>query len=296
MNRQQKAYLYAGISIFFWSTVPTVFKIGLGILSFTRFLFIATLVSTVIFLLLILIQKKLALLRACTARQFLISALLGLLNPFLYYLVLFRAYILLPAQVAQPLNMIWPILLVFLSVPLLRQKIPGKSYLALFISFIGVYLISSQGNILSLNIKEPFGVVLALGSAIMWAFFWLLNVRDKRDETVKLGLSFFFASLYMILLIVLSPGDGPWPLKGIALAAYAGMFEMGITFFFWIKALQMTRSTDKISNLVYIAPFLSLFIIHIFVKERIYITTVAGLVFIVAGILLEKLSLRKYPL
>ena len=40
----------------------------------------------------------------------------------LYYLILLKAYQLLPAQVAQPLNMIWPVILVFLSVPILKQK------------------------------------------------------------------------------------------------------------------------------------------------------------------------------
>ena len=81
-----------------------------------------------------------------TGRELLTSALLGLLNPFIYYIILLKAYKLLPAQVAQPLNMIWPIILVFLSVPILGQKIPGKSFIALFISFIGVYIISSQGQ------------------------------------------------------------------------------------------------------------------------------------------------------
>jgi drug/metabolite transporter (DMT)-like permease len=293
MNKQQKAYLYACISILFWATVPSVFKIGLRQLSPARFLFIATIISTIIFLVLILFQKKLPLFTRYTPKQYLYSALLGLLNPFLYYLVLFRAYSLLPGQVAQPLNMIWPILLVFLSVPILRQKVQAKSYLALFISFTGVYLISSQGNPFSLQITEPSGVILALGSAVMWSFFWLLNVRDERDELMKLALNFIFASLYMILLLILSPENEPWPLKGIALGIYAGTFEMGITFLFWMKALKLTSSMDKISNLVYIAPFLSLFIIHIFVGEIIYFTTVIGLVFIVTGIFLEKVPLKK---
>jgi drug/metabolite transporter (DMT)-like permease len=137
------------------------------------------------------------------------------------------------------------------------------------------------------------GVMLALGSAIMWSFYWLLNVRDDRDEIMKLGLSFFFAGIYMIPLLILIPDNRPWHVTGIALATYAGAFEMGFTFFFWMKALRLTRSTDKISNLVYIAPFLSLFIIHIFVGENIYFTTLIGLILIVAGILLEKITILK---
>ncbi len=293
MNKQHKAYLFAGISIFFWSTIASAFKIGLEYLTYIQFLFIATLVSFFVFVVLIIIQGKLSLLKSYSLQQYLYSALLGLLNPFVYYLILFKAYSLLPAQVAQPLNMIWPILLVFLSVPLLKQKVPAKSYLALFICFTGVYLISSQGDPFSFNIKQPLGVILAVVSALIWSLFWLLNVRDKRDVTMKLGLNFFFASVYIIPVLIVFGGTHPWPAKGVGLAVYSGIFEMGITFWFWLKALQLTRSTDKISTLVYVAPLLSLYIIHIFVGERIMITSFLGLLFIIGGILTEKIPFRK---
>ena len=81
-----------------------------------------------------------------SVREYLFSAALGFLNPFFYYLVLFKAYSLLPAQVAQPINMTWPILLTIISIPLLGQKITLKSIAALVISFSGVILISSQGG------------------------------------------------------------------------------------------------------------------------------------------------------
>ena len=63
---------------------------------------------------------------------------MGLLNPVAYYLVLFKAYTILPASVAQPLNMIWPIVLVILAVPILRQRISWFSLGAMVLSFSGV--------------------------------------------------------------------------------------------------------------------------------------------------------------
>ena len=107
---------------------------------------IAVITSTLVLLIIVVYSGKWHLIRENSGKDLLNSAILGLVNPFLYYLILLKAYKLLPAQVAQPLNMIWPIILVFLSVPLLGQKIERKSFIALFISFIGVYLISSQGN------------------------------------------------------------------------------------------------------------------------------------------------------
>ena len=110
---------------------------------------IATYTSTLVLLIVVLSGKKTFLIRKTTPRELAGSAILGFINPFVYYLILLKAYQLLPAQVAQPLNMIWPIILVFLSVPILGQKIGRKSYIALFISFAGVYSISSQGRLFS---------------------------------------------------------------------------------------------------------------------------------------------------
>jgi drug/metabolite transporter (DMT)-like permease len=82
-----------------------------------------------------------------------------------------------------------------------------------------------------------------------------------------------------------------WPetigFKGIASAVYIGLFEMGITFFFWLKALRMASTTDKISNLVYLAPFLSLIFVHFILREPVFYTTPAGLLLIVSGIMIQ---------
>lgn len=216
------------------------------------------------------------------------SALLGFVNPFLYYLILLKAYQILPAQVAQPLNMIWPIILVFLSVPVLKQRIEKKSFVALLISFLGVYIISSQGKILSPGHADMTGVLLATGSSVFWAFYFILNVKDKREESVKLFLNFMFASVYLIFALLITRS---WPenieASAVAPAIYIGLFEMGITFYLWLKALQLAPTTDKISNLVYLAPFLSLILVHFILHEPVFYTTPAGLLLIITGIMIQ---------
>ena len=75
--------------------------------------------------------------------------------------------------------------------------------------------------------------------------------------------------------------------KGAAASVYIGIFEMGITFFFWLKALQMASTTDKVSNLVYLAPFLSLIFVHFILHEPVYYTTPVGLLLIISGIFIQ---------
>lgn len=288
MDKTRQSYIYAGLAILFWSTIPTAFKICLSGLAILPMLTIASVTSTLALFIIILSGKKTGLLKNNSRRDLINSALLGLINPFLYYLILLKAYQLLPAQVAQPLNMIWPIILVFLSVPVLKQKIESKSFVALFISFIGVYIISSQGNLFNPGHADIRGILLATGSSVFWAFYFILNVKDKRDEAVKLFLNFLAGSVYLIAALCIT---GKWPetigFKGMASAVYIGLFEMGITFYFWLKALQMASTTDKISNLVYLAPFLSLIFVYFILHEPVFYTTPAGLLLIVSGIMIQ---------
>jgi drug/metabolite transporter (DMT)-like permease len=288
VERTRQSYFYAGLAVLFWSTVPTAFKISLGELDILPMLTIASLTSTLILFLVILGEKKSYLIRTTTQKELLNSALLGLINPFLYYLILLNAYKLLPAQVAQPLNMIWPIILVFLSVPMLGQKIEINSFIALFISFLGVYVISSQGNLFKPYHTNLAGVLLAAGSSFFWAFYFILNVKDKRDDGVKLLLNFTFGTIYLIAAMTFA---GKWQFetgfRGIAGSVYVGIFEMGITFFFWLKALQMATTTAKVSNLVYLAPFISLIFVHYILHETVYYTTLLGLVLIISGIFIQ---------
>ena len=128
MVDQKKRILFALAAVLFWSTVASAFKLSLRTLTPAELLLYAGLTSTLVLGLILLFQGKLG--DALSGgRETIGTALkLGLLNPFLYYLILFKAYDLLPAQEAQPLNYTWAITLTLLSIPLLNRKSPaGKS-------------------------------------------------------------------------------------------------------------------------------------------------------------------------
>ncbi len=293
MKNQSKAYIYAGFTIFFWGTSASAFKIGLKYVDYFQLLFVATLTTIVFLFLVLLYQGNLSGLKNQTKKEYGKSLLLGFLNPFLYYTILFIAYSLLPAQVAQTLNFVWPITLVLLSIPILRQKLELKSAIALLLSFIGVILISSQGNLINFEFSNPLGIFLALGSSIIWALFWLFNVRDNRDEIVKLLLNFIFAMLFIFITTIIFSDLYSISWQGILAGVYIGLFEMGITFVIWLKALKLAGRTDKIGNLIYLTPFCSLVFISIVLKEKILITTIFGLILIVLGILIQQMKRKK---
>lgn len=288
MKNQSKAYLYAIAATFLWSTIGTAFKLSLRYIAFADLLLFSTLVSTFILFLVMVITGKVKLLKDLMLVDWLRGAFLGVLNPFLYYLVLLKAYDLLLAQEAGTLNYIWPVVLVLLSIPLLKQKISWLSVGAILISFFGTLVIGTRGNILTLEFKNPFGVFLAVSSAIFWALFWIFNVKDKNDEVVKLFINFCFGSLFILIYVIASSGFHLPNYQGIVGSVYVGIVEMSITYIIWLKALQLSGTTAKVSNLIYLSPFISLIIIHFIVGEQIFLSTFLGLILIVTGILIQQ--------
>lgn len=293
MTNQRQSYLYAISTICLWSTIASACKLSLRFMAPAELLFYATLVSCVVLISFILIQKKGGLLLRLSWSDLLFSAKLGFLNPFLYYLILFKAYDLLPAQQAQPLNYTWAITLTLLSIPLLRQRIGRMQILAICISYIGILVISTRGEVLSLHFDSPLGVGLALFSTLLWAFYWIYNTRDHREPVIGLLLNFCCAlpliGVYMLTTLGLRKIE-PMGLLG---AAYIGFFEMGISYVLWLKAMKLSTNTARIANLIFISPFLSLFFIHFVVGEEILPSTLVGLVCIVIGLILQGRANKK---
>lgn len=295
MSDQKKAYVYVGFVVLIWSTVASAFKLTLRYTQFLELLLFASLFSLIAYATCMTVQQKWKLLKTYTASEYAQSAVLGLLNPFLYYLVLFKAYSLLPAQEAQPLNQTWAIILPLLSLLVLRQRITVKSIVALFISFTGVVIVSTRGDILGFRFSNFPGALLAIGSAFLWALFWLYNVKDKRDPVTKLFLNFLFGVLYCVIFLIITGQARFPPARGILGALYVGVFEMGITFLLWLKALELSETTAKVSNVIYLVPFLSFFVIRITVGEEILLSTILGLCFIISGILFQHYKTQQKP-
>jgi drug/metabolite transporter (DMT)-like permease len=289
---QRRAYGYALAAVCFWSTVASAFKIALRYQDPLHLLFFASWVSLLVLFVIAVVQRKLGLLRRYAAKDYLRSAMLGVANPVAYYIILFKAYSLLPAQEAQPLNFTWAVVLAVLSIVFLKQRIGLRSILGIVVSFLGAAIIATRGDFLSLRFSNRLGVSLAVGSSVIWASFWICHMQDKRDEVMKLFLSFLFGSIYILLVVVCFAGPRIPSAEGLVAAAYVGVFEMGVTFVLWLKALRLSTTTARVGNLIYLAPFLSFVLIRLVVGETIRVTSVIGLVLIVSGIAIQGYAAR----
>jgi drug/metabolite transporter (DMT)-like permease len=285
----RRALLLGLAAVLLWSTVATAFKLTLRYLDVYQMLLYASISSALVLLLMVAIRghlKDLVSLFKHDPRHFLLAALL---NPCAYYLILFSAYDRLPAQQAQAINYTWAITLALMAVPLLGQSLRWRDVLAALMGYSGVLVIATRGDVLSLRFDSSTGVALALLSTLVWAYYWIINTRLQQDAVTGMCLKFLLSVPVCLVLCLMFSSLGPLPWQGLLGAGYIGLFEMGITFVLWSAALMSASRVARVSNLIFLAPLLSLIFIQSILGEPIVAATLVGLALIIPGALIQQL-------
>ncbi|MGL5393514.1 MAG: DMT family transporter [Shewanella sp.] len=295
MQSSNLAYVYGMAAVLLWSTVATAFKIALGYFSPLQLVFVAVLTSILTLGGILAFQKKLGLLKLQFSRRPLFYLVTGLLNPFLYYVVLFKAYALLPAQQALSLNYTWAVLLPLLAAPLLKQQLRKSDIAAALIAYSGVFIIATGGDVSGFRFDSPLGIGLALASTLLWCLYWIVNTKDQGDPVVSLLLSFLIGLPFITVTLILSDSLPSFSPKALLAGMYVGLFEMGITFVLWLMALKTAARAANISTLVFLSPVMSIGFIAWVLEETIAPATYIGLGFILTGMMLQQLLPKYFP-
>jgi len=280
----QQAVILAGMALLMWSTVATAFKLTLRTGTPAELLFVSVLTACLVLIPAGFFQAR----KVSISLQNVLKALgAGLLMPLTYYSVLFVAYDRLPAQSAQIINFTWPVFMAAAAMLLKREPANMARIFFLLISLSGAIVVLTRGTFSLKGAEDLPGSMLALGSALLWTAFWMLQSNIPLPGTLRMGLYFSGAFIVMIILsasgFALIPSHSRTWFGGI----YTGLFEMSLPFLIWQKALEKTRSVAVISNVIYLSPFLSLIFIRTFLQEAIHPSSLIGLLLISAGLFLQ---------
>ena len=291
-KNQSKAVAFGLLAVLLWSTVATAFKLGLQTHTPLQLLAIASAVSWALLAAVALYRQGLATVVSVWRSHPLRYLTLGAMNPFLYYLVLFKAYDLLPAQQASTLNYTWGLVMSLLAVPLLKQPLTRHDMGALLLGYTGAVVIATKGQVLDLQFDSLTGVGYALVSTVIWALYWLFSARDKAPAEVGLLLSFTVGTPIVWAVCIATDGLAPWSVHSW-IGVYIGVFEMGLTFLIWMTAINLAERTSHVSNLIFLNPFLALLVINKVLGEAIHSATYVGLVMILLAVGWQQLAGRR---
>ena len=287
--RALTAYQFALIAVLLWSTVATAFKLSLVYLTPFQLLFYAAFVALTALSGMVVYQKKTKQTLCFLMSHWKTACVLGLLNPLAYYLFLFEGYKILPAQDAQVINYTWALTFTYLAAVFLNKKLTKVDFFAGLVCYFGVFVIATKGAITTFEFANYTGVVLILLSTLVWALYWVILARQNTDAIINLFASFatgtFFVAIYALVTNQDIAIHTPQAFIGVV---YVGLFEMAVTFTIWLRAIQLASNVSKISNLIFLSPFVSLLLIYLFVGEDIHPSTIIALIMIVLVLLFQQ--------
>ncbi len=292
-RNERRALIYALIAIALWSTIATGFKLGLREFTPGQLVLAGAIASTLFFAIVHLFGRSRAPhkpVAPLTRRQVAAAAVLGLLNPFVYYFVLLEAYDRLPAQIAQPLNYTWAITMAVLAIPVLKQRLDPRAWGGVGLGYVGVVILLTQGDFTSFDRFDSLGIFLAVLSTLIWASYWLLGRRwlGDIDPARTLIVGFSVALLPIAVAVALTDGMPTFSMRLVGFAIWVGLLEMGVAFLLWQRALQLTERAGALAQLIFLSPLASLVLIGSVLGEDIHLSAVVALAAILAGLFLTQ--------
>ncbi len=171
-----------------------------------------------------------------------------------------------------------PVLVVALSAVVLRERVSLKTWIAIFIGFIGVLIIMRPG----LSIFDPKSLIPLAGAFFLSIYQIITRMASEKDSTET---SLFYTSVVGIILMGVI-GYSFWqPLQDYSLIFFFAIglfFSMGL--YFQIIALSMARA-GIIQPFHYTLIFWAVILGYIFYDDFPDIPTIlGGLVITVSGI------------
>lgn len=282
----KKEYIYAGISIFFWSTTATVTKLLLGGLNSMQVVLISSFFSFAFLFLLCLFKGDLKDAKKYKFTDYIQMFGLGVLGIFIYHFFLYAGIDKMLASQAFIINYLWPIATVIFACIILKEKMTVRKIIAIAMSFLGVIIVTSNGNLLSVDKDTLIGAALCVIAALSYGLFSVLNKKKPYNKYFSM-MFYYFASFVASLVYLLLFDRIPMLTSAEWLGlTFNGVFASAIPYLTWALALA-NGDTARISNLAYITPFLSLVWTALVLKEPIGIYSVLGLVVIILGIFVQ---------
>jgi drug/metabolite transporter (DMT)-like permease len=232
------SYIYVGLAVFLWASMAAVGKLLLENLDNMQVLFYTSFFASISLFIITVFQKKLHLIRKYKLIDYWHFALMGFIGVFLYYIFLYAGLMLAPAQEVFIVNYTWPIWVVIFAIFILKEEVNMKKLIAIFLGFIGVFIVATNGDFTSFAIANIKGDIFALIAAISYGIFSVIGKKYNYDKIVSMMFYYNFTFIFIFIATVIFseiPSVTVFELAGLL---WLGIFTSGLAFVFWFLALE----------------------------------------------------------
>lgn len=178
-----------------------------------------------------------------------------------------------------------PVIVVFLSPLVLKEKLSLRKLLCILAAIIGMFLVAWTGGDGSLASKDLIGIGFGLSAAFLYALVVIFNkfIKDMGglDTTI---IQLTIASLILIPYVLL---QGPIPLNVLDTSAIiklllVGLLNTGVAYLLYFSSVQKLES-QTVAIYSYIDPISAVVMSAIFIGEKISGLQLLGGILILGG-------------
>lgn len=224
-------------------------------------------------------------------RQPLAAAVLGIGALFGYHALYFIALKRAPAVEANLINYLWPLLIVVFASLLGGVAVRPAQWLGTVLGLAAAFLLVSRGGGVDIDPAHVPGYLAALGAALVWALYSVLNRRFEAVPSAAMaGACLVVGLLGAAAHLALETTVAPTPLQW-GVITVLGLGPTGVAFWLWDVG---TKRGDiaVLGTLSYAAPVLSTGLLLLFGRAVPHWTQAVAVALLLAG---AWLSVRAAP-
>ncbi|MCG6915674.1 DMT family transporter [bacterium BMS3Abin03] len=183
-----------------------------------------------------------------------------------------------------------PVFIAVLGMIFFREKINFIKAFGIFVAIVGLLLLVSKGDILSISFIENKGDFLVLASAFVWGVYSIINKKISISYPPLMTIFYLFILMMLIIL--------PFSLSDIAIHSvvhlsldgwmsiiFLGLFCSGVSYVIWAQALRDMESA-KVGAFLYLEPFVTVLAAWLLLDELITPVMMMGGIIIIIGVIL----------
>lgn len=208
----------------------------------------------------------------------------------LYFIALKRA----PAVEANLVNYLWPLLIVVFASVVGGTRVRATQWLGTLLGLAAAALLVTRGGRLQVDPTHAAGYAAALGAALVWSLYSVLNRRFEAVPSAAmvgscLVVGVMGAVAHLLFEDTVAPSGPQW-----LVVIVLGLGPTGIAFWLWDIG---TKRGDVavLGTLSYAAPVLSTGLLLVFGRAPLHWTQPVAVVLILAGAWLSVSGGRKTP-
>lgn len=280
MKKNNIAKLCALVTILFWGTSFSTVKLVLKHYDWLTFSIIRNVLSALILVAYMYIIKV----KLPSKKDIPMLCFSGLMGVSIYTILFNIGLRTLTSATTSVIISINPILTTIFSSLILKEKINKKSWFFIFLSFIGILILTLWEGVFSLNI----GILWIFMAAVCFATYNVTQrkLSQKYSPFECTAYSMIFGSIFLFLL---SP-KAILEIKNInlqigILTFYIVVFVGVVAYVLWSKALSLADKVGEVTNILFLNPLIATLIGVFFLGEKLSLPIIIGGTLILTGII-----------